>query len=111
VIVTVPVPVTASTAGAKINRDVVKLDTRHCIVNVMERLTSPAAWFGIEIHDILFAGVSFIHGNLQRETTGHLTEGAKNTTFSAHFSKSLRKRARLSAGIDKFSPFRQATDG
>jgi hypothetical protein len=30
---------------------------------------------------ILFAGVSFTHGNLQRETTGRLTEGLKNTTF------------------------------
>jgi hypothetical protein len=24
---------------------------------------------------------SFIHGNLQQETTGHLTEESKNTTF------------------------------
>jgi len=39
-------------AKAKISRDVVKLDTRHCIVNVVERLTGPAAWFGIEIDDV-----------------------------------------------------------
>src|SRR5271156_1116483 len=39
-----------------------------------------------------------------------VTLSSKNTAFSAHFSKSLKKRSRLSAGIDKFSPFRQATN-
>jgi hypothetical protein len=34
---------------------------------------------------ILFAYVIFTHGNLQRETTGRLTEGLENTTFSGHF--------------------------
>jgi len=34
---------------------------------------------------ILFAGVSFTHGNLQQETTGRLTEGLKNTTFPPIF--------------------------
>jgi hypothetical protein len=53
----------------------------------------------------------FIHGNLQEKTTGRLIEGLKDTTFSAHFLKSLKKRARFLAGIDKFSPFRQAADG
>ena len=40
---------------------------------------------------ILFVGVSFIHGNLQTETTGHLTEESKNTTFSGAFFKSPKK--------------------
>jgi hypothetical protein len=44
---------------------------------------------------ILFAGLWFIHGNLQQETTGRLIEGLKDTTFSAHFSKSLKKESEI----------------
>jgi hypothetical protein len=39
---------------------------------------------------VLFADVIFTHGNLQRETTGRLTEGLENTTFFWTFSKSLK---------------------
>ena len=39
---------------------------------------------------ILFAGVSFIHGNLQQKTTGHLIR-SKNTTFSGTFFEEPKK--------------------
>jgi hypothetical protein len=29
----------------------------------------------------MLSDLSFIHGNLEQETTGHLTEVSKNTTF------------------------------
>src|SRR5271154_841711 len=59
---------------------------------------------------ILF-DLSFIHGNLQRETTGHLTEESKNTTFSGTFFKRPKRNPDFWVGIDKFSPYRQAAHG
>ena len=59
----------------------------------------------------LFAGVSFIHGDLQKKTTGHLIEDRRIPLFRHIFSTSLRKQSRFSAEIDEFSLFRQAEDG
>ena len=56
---------------------------------------------------ILF-DLSFIHGDLQQETTGHLAEESKNTTFSGTFFKRPKRNPDFWVGIDKFSPYRQA---
>jgi hypothetical protein len=53
---------------------------------------------------ILFAGVSFFHGNLQQKTTGHFTEGRRVPPVSAHFSKgdrNFRQESTISVFFDK----------
>jgi hypothetical protein len=55
--------------------------------------------------------LSFIHGNLQQETTGHLTEESKNTTFSGAFFKGPKKNPDFWVGFYEFSLFRQAAHG
>jgi len=59
----------------------------------------------------LFAGVNFIHGDLQQKTTGHLIEDRRIPLFRHIFSTNLRKQSRFSAEIDEFSLFRQAEGG
>jgi hypothetical protein len=53
---------------------------------------------------ILFAGLSFIHSNLQQKTNGQLIEGRRVTPLSAYFSKgdrNFRQEWTISVFFDK----------
>ena len=63
-----------------------------------------ACWALRRVRGFLFAGVSFIHGNLQQKTTGQLIEDRRIPSFSAHFSKrdrDFRQESTISVFFDK----------
>ena len=56
------------------------------------------------VRGFLFAGVSFIHGNLQQKTTGQLVEDRRIPSFSVHFSKrdrDFRQESTISVFFNK----------